>query len=209
MSEPNILMTALSVLSYQYSNLPMYITAESCAGKTYIITGANSGLGYECAKHLVKLGAQRVILAVRSRPRGNEAVEAIEAETGVRDVAQVWDLDLASYESAIAFSRRVENELERVDAVVESAVTMTKDWTVSEGMETSVTVNVVATLLLAILLMPHLETCATRFRINPSIVIITSGLAFTRQADLSKIDEDNILRDVSDAKKWSMDGTDR
>lgn len=56
----------------------------SLSGKTVIITGSTSGLGLESARQLLVLGASRVILAVRSVSRGQEAVAALKADTAVQ-----------------------------------------------------------------------------------------------------------------------------
>ena len=199
----------VTTIRHQYSNLPLKVNTESCTGKTFIVTGANIGLGYEAAKHLVRLGSHRVILAVRSIRRCETALAAIESETGVRSVAEIWKLDLSSYESTLAFADRVEQELERVDAIIENATAANKDWTFCEGWESTIMVNIFGTLLLAVLLMPHLERCAKKYNMKPRIVIVTSGLAWTRQVDLANIDRSDILRDVNDSKKWSIDGTNR
>jgi retinol dehydrogenase-12 len=45
----------------------------SFSGKTVIITGANSGLGKEAAKHIVRLNASKVILACRNAATGEAA----------------------------------------------------------------------------------------------------------------------------------------
>lgn len=202
-------MSFAALLKYQYSNLPISLTSESCQGKTYIVTGANIGLGFECAKHLVQLGASRVILAVRSLARGEAAQSAIESETGIRGVAQTWALDLSSHDSTKQFAKRVEKNLERVDAVVHNAAGANGDWVISDGWESTVGVNVISTLLLTVLLMPHLEACARKFGIKPRVLIVTSGLAFGRKADLARMNKNDILRDVNDPKKWSIDGTNR
>ncbi len=44
-----------------------------------IVTGANGGLGKEIVKHIIRLGAGKVIFGCRSRIRGNQAKEEIEA----------------------------------------------------------------------------------------------------------------------------------
>ncbi|MBR0135574.1 MAG: SDR family NAD(P)-dependent oxidoreductase, partial [Clostridia bacterium] len=53
--------------------------------KTYIITGANSGLGFETAKRIAKKG-YRVILACRNMEKGSEAADAIKSETGNENI---------------------------------------------------------------------------------------------------------------------------
>lgn len=43
--------------SYRRQNLPLYANAENCANRTFIVTGANTGLGYEATKHLIAAGS--------------------------------------------------------------------------------------------------------------------------------------------------------
>lgn len=52
----------------------------SLNGHTFIITGSNTGIGYETAKALLEMQA-RVILACRSTPRANEAKQKLLSET--------------------------------------------------------------------------------------------------------------------------------
>jgi NAD(P)-dependent dehydrogenase (short-subunit alcohol dehydrogenase family) len=109
----------LEILKDQYAQLPL--PSESIIrGGTYIVTGANIGLGYECAKHLVNLSASHVILAVRSQERGDVAKARIESDTGHTGIAEVWLLDLADYDSVKAFAERAMT-LARLDGIVENA----------------------------------------------------------------------------------------
>jgi NAD(P)-dependent dehydrogenase (short-subunit alcohol dehydrogenase family) len=58
----------------------------SFAGRTVIVTGANSGLGEVTARELARVGAE-VILAVRNTTKGNEAAEGM---TGDIEVCRTW-----------------------------------------------------------------------------------------------------------------------
>jgi NAD(P)-dependent dehydrogenase (short-subunit alcohol dehydrogenase family) len=162
----------------QPRDLPILLTKEAVTGGTYIVTGANTGLGFEAAKHLVRLGAAKVILAVRRPANGETARAEIDAATATSGVAEVWALDLSRYDSVKAFAARVENELDRVDAVIENAAVATGQRILAEGHILPLTVNVFGTFLLAMLLLPKLKESAEKFGILPRLSLITSGSAF-------------------------------
>ncbi|KAL1638082.1 hypothetical protein SLS58_009008 [Diplodia intermedia] len=169
-------MSVLQMLHDQYKHLP--IVPTDCTGQTIIVTGSNTGIGFHAAQHFVRLNASRVILAVRSASKGAAAAAAIDAATSRPGVAQAWPLDLASNASVRAFAARVDSELDRVDAVLENAGVAMARWTAAEeGTETSVQVNVVGTLLLALLLLPKLKQTARRFPdVTPHLTVVTSTL---------------------------------
>jgi NAD(P)-dependent dehydrogenase (short-subunit alcohol dehydrogenase family) len=66
-------------------------------GKTYLITGANSGIGYEAAAHLRRANAD-VIVAARSLDKGKAAVAELARFNGAGEL-QLVQLDLASLDS--------------------------------------------------------------------------------------------------------------
>ncbi len=70
-------------------------------GKVMVVTGANTGIGYETARTLAAAGA-RVVLACRNAERGEEAARRIRAAHPSADV-RVAALDLGSFESIQAF----------------------------------------------------------------------------------------------------------
>jgi len=70
------------------------------AGRTFLITGGNTGIGLAAARSLAGRGA-RVHLACRSRAKGEAAVAAIAAETGNHQVGYL-PLDLADLDSVRA-----------------------------------------------------------------------------------------------------------
>lgn len=161
----------------QYTNLPVPEPPANIKDAAYIVTGANTGLGYECTKHLFRMGTKRIILAVRTLSKGEVALATIRSETGRKDVGEVWELDLTSLDSVEAFAQRV-NKLDRLDAIIENAgVVMTK-FQLVEGIEMSVLVNVVSTMLLAFRVLPKLQESAGRFGIQTHLVIVSSNTSF-------------------------------
>ncbi|EPS35132.1 hypothetical protein H072_11391 [Dactylellina haptotyla CBS 200.50] len=142
-------------------------------GKTVIVTGSNTGVGYETALKYVQLLASTVILGVRSLQNGEIAKAQIEKATGRAGVVQVWQIDMASFESIDAFAKRVEN-LRKVDVVVLNAGIFPRTFTLSEkGWENNLQVNTLGTALLAILLTPKLQ--ASRIANSQAhLVVVTS-----------------------------------
>jgi len=137
---------------------PEYPT-QQFTGQTIIVTGANGGLGLEAARHFVRLDAAKVILAVRSAEKGQKAAADIAASTKRDGVAEVWELDLASYGSVEAFAQRV-LALPRLDIAVANAGIFLFDFALTEGNETTITVNVISHMLLALLILPKLRETA-------------------------------------------------
>lgn len=149
-----------------------YPTAD-CTGKVVLVTGGNAGLGLEASRHFVRLNAARVILGCRSLEKGNAAKADIEASTQRPGVVDVWQLDLASFESVQDFCRRAAT-LERLDVVLENASVMSSTHIEAEGYEQQITVNVISTFLMALLMLPTLRRTATRFNVTPNLTIVSS-----------------------------------
>lgn len=171
------------------------------SGKTVIVTGSNVGLGLEAARHFTRQNAEKVILAVRSLEKGEAAKRSIEETTGRKGAVEVWQLDLSSYESVKQFVRRAEG-LKRLDAVVENAGIATRKYVVAEDNESTITVNVVSTFLLALMILPKLRETATKFNFTPHLVIVSSEVhAFTSFPEKSS---PNILKTLNDKQTAVM-----
>ena len=136
------------------------------SGKTIVVTGANVGLGKEAMAHFVRLGAEKVICAVRSISKGEAAKAKIETETKRAGIIDVYHLDYANYDSVKSFAAQVA-KLARIDIVVLKAGIATEQYEMFEDNESTITVNVVSTALLTLLLLPILRSSAAKFNNEP------------------------------------------
>lgn len=186
-----------------YSQLfvtPNYPTS-SFEGQTVIITGSNTGLGKEAARHIARLGVSKLILAVRNVKAGQVAKEDIESTTNINTtVIEVWKLDLSTYQSVKEFAQRVAT-LPRLDVLVENAGVAPNTFRLAEGYENTITVNVISTFLLALLCLPKLKATAKQFSVRPRLVIVSS-----ETHSMSKLTEKkapNIFEAMNNSKKFS------
>jgi NAD(P)-dependent dehydrogenase (short-subunit alcohol dehydrogenase family) len=103
-------------------------------GRTAVITGANTGLGYETAAALAGRGA-RVVLGVRNLEKGRQAVARIAAATPGAAV-ELQELDLTSLESVRAAAAQLRSGHDRIDLLINNAGVMhTPKSTTKDGFE--------------------------------------------------------------------------
>ena len=146
-------------------------TANAATERTVVVTGGNSGLGYECAKTLAEAGGWHVLIASRDDERNTQAVTRIVEATGNKQVSAMR-LDLASLKQIREFARKLEESgLPPVRAVVcnagvqvVSGVTRTED-----NFETTFGVNHLGHFLLVNLLLPRMKAPAR-------VVVVSSGV---------------------------------
>jgi NAD(P)-dependent dehydrogenase (short-subunit alcohol dehydrogenase family) len=116
----------------------------SFAGRTAIVTGANSGLGAVTARELARVGAQ-VILAVRNTGKGETAAREMAGDVEVRQ------LDLQDLASVRQFASRVDS----VDILVNNAGIMAVPHAVTaDGFESQIGTNHLGHFALTNLLLP-------------------------------------------------------
>ncbi|MCV7345183.1 SDR family NAD(P)-dependent oxidoreductase [Mycolicibacterium rhodesiae] len=103
-------------------------------GRTAVITGANTGLGYETARALAAKGAH-VVLAVRNLDKGKAAADLIVRRYPGADVS-VQELDLTSLTSIRAAADELRARHDRIDLLINNAgVMMTPKQTTQDGFE--------------------------------------------------------------------------
>jgi NAD(P)-dependent dehydrogenase (short-subunit alcohol dehydrogenase family) len=95
---------------------------EDQTGRSFVVTGANSGLGFETARQLAAHGA-RVVLTTRSEAQGLQAVGRIQAELPDATV-EYRVLDLADLESVRAFASAISAAATGIDVLVNNAGVM-------------------------------------------------------------------------------------
>lgn len=140
--------------------LPTKERYPNVQGKCAIITGSNTGLGFESARQLLALGLPHLIMAVRSLEKGNEAAKVLHDANPAAKI-DVWKLDMESYDSIQAFADRCHKELARLDiAILNAGLSPLSFSTCSTGHEKTMQVNHFGTALLAVLLLPCLKSKA-------------------------------------------------
>jgi NAD(P)-dependent dehydrogenase (short-subunit alcohol dehydrogenase family) len=113
---------------------------DDLSGKTVIVTGANSGLGYEATKTFARHGAE-VVLACRSTDRGNEAAERIRGELPDSSLT-VLELDLADLSSVQEFATTFEDTYDDLHILCNNAGVMAIPRSeTADGFETQFGVN--------------------------------------------------------------------
>jgi NAD(P)-dependent dehydrogenase (short-subunit alcohol dehydrogenase family) len=127
-------------MSWTAADLPSF------AGRTVIVTGANSGLGEVTARELARVGA-KVILAVRNTAKGDAAAAGMSGDVEVRP------LDLQDLASVRAFADGVDG----VDVLVNNAGIMAVPFAQTvDGFESQIGTNHLGHFALTNLLLPKL-----------------------------------------------------
>jgi NAD(P)-dependent dehydrogenase (short-subunit alcohol dehydrogenase family) len=147
------------------------MTAPDLTGSTYVVTGANSGLGLETARKLAAAGGH-VVLAVRDPARGASAASSIEGST------EVAELDLADLSSVRAFAVAW-GERPLTTLVNNAGIMMVAEGRTVDGFERQIGTNHLGHFALTNLLLPH---------VTDRVVTVSSGLHRGPQVSLEDLD---------------------
>lgn len=142
-------------------------------GKTIIVTGGNSGLGFYTALALGEVGGE-VIIACRDRAKGQEALEKLQ-KFAPKGVFTLEMLDLSNQESIADFANRFLALNKPLDILVNNAGVMAppKRESNAKGFELQFTTNHLGHFALTGLLLPALKKSE-----KPRVVVVSSLVAF-------------------------------
>ena len=141
-------------------------------GKVFLITGANSGLGYETSKFLLEKGAT-VIMCCRDLFKGEKAKQKL-VKFNFPGKIDLVELDLSDLKNVEKIARFIKNKFNSLDVLINNAGIMAPPKTFSkQGLEIQFAVNHLAHMFLTLELLPILEE-----RNNSRVVTVTSGVQY-------------------------------
>jgi NAD(P)-dependent dehydrogenase (short-subunit alcohol dehydrogenase family) len=154
-------------------SIPPTPTCASVAGKTAIITGGNTGIGFEIARQLLFLRASRVIITVRSTSKGQEAVASLRALPEVKKAnpnakIEFFHLDLDDFQSGVEFAKQIRAEVPELHLLIcNGGVNLMSYENSKSGHERVMQVNCYTHFLVTLELLPLLRATAVK-RSEPS-----------------------------------------
>ncbi|MCH8906200.1 MAG: SDR family oxidoreductase [Candidatus Heimdallarchaeota archaeon] len=147
---------------------------EDQSSKIFIITGANSGLGFEGTRQLVAKNA-KVIMAVRDLVRGQEALDEIKQEEPKADL-ELMELNLSSLESVKKFTKQFRADHTQLHGLLNNAGVMQPPrMETEEGFELQIGVNHLAHFALTGLLLDELRSTPGSRIISQSSIVAARG----------------------------------
>src|SRR3954453_19520720 len=151
-------------------------------GRTLLVTGANSGLGFHTSVALARNGA-RVLLACRDTKRGEDALARLLGEVP-KAQAELVSLDLASLESVRKAAADVATRTDRLDGLgCNAGVMALPRSTPADGFEMQIGTNHLGHFALTGLLLPALLE-----RPGARVVTVTSMVHWTGRIDFADLD---------------------
>lgn len=148
-------------------------------GKVCLITGANSGIGYETPLGLARMGA-RVVMVCRDRLRGTIAQTQIMWETG-NNTVDLMIADISSSDQVRRLAAQFKNRFDHLDVLINNAgIFVFNPYTNRDGIEITFATNYLGHFLLTNLLLKMLLASAPARVINISSIghILTKKIDF-------------------------------
>ncbi|KAL9089067.1 MAG: hypothetical protein Q9165_005880 [Trypethelium subeluteriae] len=137
-----------------------------------LITGANTGIGYECAANIVRNSpTYHVIIGSRDRTRGESAVTALCDLAGTGDSVSTVELDVTNDTSVATAASQIEMEHGRLDVLVNNAGIVSKQSTARDALRETLAINTIGPVVVTELFTPLLKKSK-----DPRVIFVTSSL---------------------------------
>jgi NAD(P)-dependent dehydrogenase (short-subunit alcohol dehydrogenase family) len=150
-------------------------------GKQILITGANSGIGLEAARHLARR-RPHLLLACRNLDKGQAAVESVR-EAGPEATVELVALDLADLSSVRAAAEKVSARVDRLDVLINNAGVMAlPERRTADGFEMQLGTNHLGHFALTGLLLPRLLASEAG-----RVVTVSSGMHKVGEIDFDDL----------------------
>lgn len=186
-----------------------FVPQIDLSGQTIVVTGGNTGLGLDCAKHLARLNVSHLILACRNMKKGEAAKNDIIQITHCQDRTdiEVWEVDLDHYSSVLSFTERVRTKLPRLDGFIANAGLELHKFETSEDCERTLTVNVISTYLMTLGILPKLQQTTSRHGVTTTLTLVGSMIhVFGSSDQLQPVKSArDTFESLSDPKTANMD----
>lgn len=143
---------------------------ENLSGKTYLITGANAGAGFEATKILLGKGAE-VVMLNRNEKKSAQAIADLQEQFGTNAQVSFIQMDLSSLSSVRNATQEVMKTVPKIDALICNAAVaqVAKQEFTTDGFESQLGINHYGHFLLVNLLFDKIEQAKGR------IVVVSSG----------------------------------
>ncbi|EED13107.1 short-chain dehydrogenase, putative [Talaromyces stipitatus ATCC 10500] len=205
---------------YRGARDPPAEPTQSFHGKTVLVTGCNTGVGYQAALKIAALNPKRLILGTRTLAKGEATRDKILAQTPSlsRSVIDIFEIEYTSFRSVIGFAEAIKDSTSALDCVLLSAGLINPSYvaTSEDGVGTwdmAIKVNVLSTALLAIELLPLLRRTSgsiLEFVGSTGYCNVTSQQirpVLDRTTNSMSTEDVDALKFFNDEKRWNPEGS--
>ncbi|XP_047505741.1 retinol dehydrogenase 11-like [Pieris napi] len=177
-----IICSALGILIYKFifeTKAGICVCQTRLDGKIAIVTGGNSGIGFETAKDLAKRGAKVIIADVQN---SDKTVDEIVKATGNTEI-EYAKLNLASFASIKTFTDDIKKRYDRIDILVNNAgIGAINKHLTEDGINMVMQINYFGPFLLTLRLLDKLAASK-----SSRIVIVASAAHYYAKFDIDDI----------------------
>ncbi|RAK98131.1 putative short-chain dehydrogenase [Aspergillus ibericus CBS 121593] len=152
----------------------------SLEGQTCLITGANSGIGFETARQMLTLKASPVIITARDKYKGQAAVAALRQDPEILAAnpsarVEMFHLDLDDYQSGLALCDLVKREVSELDVLLcNGGMNIMHYQRSKSGHEQMMQVNCYTHFLIILELLPLLRATAAKRKSSSRVTFVGS-----------------------------------